>query len=227
MKFQRLTVTPLPLERFIKDSGLTQEQPTKYFHLLVAQDNESKQLLGYLLYYFMIKTSSGKHLYVEDIFVRETARKTGVGSALIKNAASAAIRTESVGMKLQCLHWNPARQFYESHGGKLNGIVIGDWLEYDFTPDALIKCFQCWLDCSLAAATLWHLFWRQCHWPAFKIAREREKERRVQWMKRNLVDGLIDILSTAGNNRKKRVHTVALSIQCIKSHLLIVMPDDW
>ena len=101
MQFQKLTVTPLPLERLIKDSGLSPDNSTKYFHVIVAQDNHSNELLGYLLYYFMIKTSAGKFLYVEDIFVKESARKSGVGSALIKNAAAQAIKTESVGMKLQ------------------------------------------------------------------------------------------------------------------------------
>lgn len=101
MQFQKLTVTPLPLERLIKDSGLSPDYPNKYFHLIVAQNNQSEEILGYLLYYFMIKTSAGKFVYIEDIFVKETARKSGVGSALIKNAATQAIKTESAGMKLQ------------------------------------------------------------------------------------------------------------------------------
>lgn len=102
MAYQKLTVTPYPFEQFRRDSGLfPDEQPKNYFEIIVAEDTKSKELIGYLLYYFMIKTSSGKWLYVEDIFVKESARKTGAGSALLKEAASKAIESESSGIKLQ------------------------------------------------------------------------------------------------------------------------------
>ena len=97
LKYQK---PPYELNKFKKDSGLLPNQPVKYFHLIVVENNISKELIGYLMYFFLIKTSSGKHFYIEDIFVKESARKTGAGSALIKEASRRATETECLSMKL-------------------------------------------------------------------------------------------------------------------------------
>ena len=90
---------PPSLESFKKDSGLISGY--KYFHLLVAEDTSSGQLVGYILYYFLYLTQLGKVLYVQDIYTEESVRKSGVGSLLLRRAGKRAKETDSVLMRLQ------------------------------------------------------------------------------------------------------------------------------
>lgn len=124
------------LETFKRDSGLSPDQPIPYFKVLIVESSDG-QLAGYALYFFTYKTSSGKYLYVEDIFVKEEFRKQTAGIMLMRELAKIARQNESRGMKLFVLDWNPARKFYERCGGKWNNSTYNEWLEYEFGPDAI------------------------------------------------------------------------------------------
>lgn len=97
------------------------------FEFLVAEvDNE---ILGIALYYYAYSTWKGKFLYLEDLVVKESARKLGIGSALFLALKE---KCESEGLKRmawQVLDWNePAIKFYEKHQADISP----EWLNGRF-----------------------------------------------------------------------------------------------
>jgi GNAT superfamily N-acetyltransferase len=93
------------------------------FGLLVAESDG--ELLGMALYYYCFSTWRGKYLYLEDLIVRESARKLGAGSklftALVEKTKTEGLRQ----MGWQVLDWNePAIEFYKKHGAELQS----EWL---------------------------------------------------------------------------------------------------
>lgn len=91
---------PPTLEVFRRDSGLLDDNGIKFFRLFVAEDTSTKKLVGYTLYYYMYKTQAGKFVYVQDLFAQESARKTGVGSLLLRRAAKKTLEVGAIGMEL-------------------------------------------------------------------------------------------------------------------------------
>lgn len=157
VKFLKINCTPYALDQFKRDSGLLAGQPVKYFNLIVAQDNESSNLIGYLLYYFMIKTSSGRHFYIEDIFVKEAARKTGAGSSLIREAAARALATQCIGMKLHV-----SKNVFPSKLIKRTHILTRRGKEF-FRPSIHTKLWPTGFTLESGAQILWITRW-QVQW---------------------------------------------------------------
>ncbi|HLC49716.1 MAG TPA: GNAT family N-acetyltransferase [Candidatus Andersenbacteria bacterium] len=105
-------------------------------HCLIAEMTESNAPVGYIVYYKTLSTFRGEPgLHLEDIFVREGFRNTGVGRSLLHTVCCA-------GKKLRCsrIQWEApvenekARQFYDS----LDVPVVGGWVTYRIT-DALTE----------------------------------------------------------------------------------------
>lgn len=115
--FLRFPGTTLTSEHLLRDSGLLAEQPFPYFRSLIAEiDNE---IIGYVIYYFNYSSADGKILFIEDIYVRESARGTGAGKKLLKAVARRAL-SENCKMRLETLDWNkPTNDFYIHHGSKM------------------------------------------------------------------------------------------------------------
>lgn len=85
------------------------------FEALIAElDGEPA---GFALFFPNYSTWEGRPgLYIEDIFVEERARKSGIGRALIAAIAKIARARGCVRVDLQVLDWNPAREFYRRLG---------------------------------------------------------------------------------------------------------------
>ncbi len=82
---------------------------------------------GFTLFFTTYSTWEGRPgLYLEDIFVAETARRHGVGRALIADLARLALERDYRRLDLSVLDWNPARGFYERLGIRQNA----GWLPY-------------------------------------------------------------------------------------------------
>jgi len=92
--------------------------------VLAESDGES---LGFALFFSNFSTWTGRPgLYLEDLFVRESARGAGIGKALLLHLASTA-RLRAYGrMEWSVLDWNqPAIDFYESLGATpMNGWTV-------------------------------------------------------------------------------------------------------
>jgi GNAT superfamily N-acetyltransferase len=94
------------------------------FWVLFAEWNGEP--VGFAFYFFNYSTWLGRPgLYLEDLFVRPSARGKGIGKALLARLAQIAIDKNCYGMRWQVLDWNqPAIDFYDSLGGKM----LKEWI---------------------------------------------------------------------------------------------------
>ncbi len=84
----------------------------------VALD-ESGAPVGMALWFLNYSTWDGQHgIYLEDLYVRPQARRTGIGRALLATLAALCMERGYSRLDWAVLDWNPARQFYESLGAR-------------------------------------------------------------------------------------------------------------
>jgi GNAT superfamily N-acetyltransferase len=94
------------------------------------------QAVGLALHRPSYSTFDGRPgLYVEDLFVADSARGLGIGRMLMARLAAIARERGCSRMTLAVLHWNPARDFYR----RLGFVQIEDWLSYQLSGDALVR----------------------------------------------------------------------------------------
>ena len=94
----------------------------KLFHTFVAQVDE--EVIGMALYYYRYSTWKGKTIHLEDLIVKENARKTGAGFALYSEIITQGKRDNVRRIEWNVLNWNtPAIAFYEKSGAK----ILSDW----------------------------------------------------------------------------------------------------
>ena len=105
------------------------------FRVVIAEwDGEPA---GFALYFYNYSTWQGRAgLYLEDLFVRPTYRRRGIGKALLVHLARVAVEEGCGRYQWQVLDWNtPSIRFYESLGAK----VMKEWLTMRVTGEALKK----------------------------------------------------------------------------------------
>lgn len=80
-------------------------------------------------YVYKIATFSGRRVfYIEDVFIDESKRGDGIGSALFADAKRLAAELGCARLEWKCLDWNKSAQsFYEKIGGNLSD---DGWLTY-------------------------------------------------------------------------------------------------
>jgi GNAT superfamily N-acetyltransferase len=92
--------------------------------------------VGFTLFFPDYSTWEGRAgLFLEDIFVAETARRRGIGRALMADLAAIALARDWRRINFRVLTWNPAREFYHS----LGFAHIEEWLPYRIEGEALHK----------------------------------------------------------------------------------------
>jgi len=95
---------------------------------------EGQKLLGMALFYEKYSTWKGRSLYLEDFYIRPTARGKGIGRALFERLIQEAKRRGSARMEWQVLKWNqPAIRFYQTVGAELDG----EWLNGRLSKEQL------------------------------------------------------------------------------------------
>lgn len=106
------------------------EQPQ--FEVLIAERDEEP--VGFALFFTTYSTWEGRpSLYLEDLFVVESARKHGAGRALMAKLAAICVERGYQRLELQVLDWNPAREFYH----RLGMDHMNEWLPYRLSGQAL------------------------------------------------------------------------------------------
>ena len=89
--------------------------PHRRFEVLIAEVD--RKAVGFALFFPNYSTWEGKPgLYIEDIFVEESLRGTGIGRKLIAAVAKIAHSRGCARIDLAVLNWNPARGFYHRLG---------------------------------------------------------------------------------------------------------------
>ena len=89
-----------------------------YAEVLIGEIDGSPQ--GFALFFHNFSTFEGRPgIYLEDLFVRSTARGSGLGKALLKRLAALAVERDCARLEWSVLDWNePAITFYKSLGAK-------------------------------------------------------------------------------------------------------------
>ena len=87
----------------------------RLFETLIAE--RGGEPLGMALFFPHYSTWTGTPvLYLEDLFVKQDARGTGAGFALMQALAEIAVERGWKRLDLSVLDWNPARRFYHQLG---------------------------------------------------------------------------------------------------------------
>ncbi len=107
--------------------------PNPGCEILIAQHGDGR-VLGFTLFHHNYSTWEGRRgIHIEELYVRDAARGTGLGRRLLASVAAIAAARGCPRVDLDVLHWNPARQFYERAGLH----HMDQWVHYRLEGDAL------------------------------------------------------------------------------------------
>jgi len=107
---------------------------SRRFEALIAELDDKP--VGFALFFHNYSTWEGRAgLFVEDLFVLETARGHGLGRQLITALAAIAEARGCRRLDLNVLDWNPTRDFYH----RLGITHMTEWLPYRMTQPALAQ----------------------------------------------------------------------------------------
>lgn len=129
-------------EKALHEARATQEQlhealfgdrPAAYAH--IAEDDATGEPVGFALWFLNFSTWRGVHgIYLEDLYVRPSARGGGHGKALLRELARICVERGYERLEWAVLNWNaPSIAFYESLGAKPQD----EWTVYRLTDGAL------------------------------------------------------------------------------------------
>ncbi|VVD05499.1 thialysine N-epsilon-acetyltransferase [Leptidea sinapis] len=139
--FEKLPDGPkLSVKDLVRD-GFGCDPPA--FRCIVAElkNKENKPVVGYALYFPTYSTWQGKSMMMEDLYVRSSERKHGIGGKLFQAVAKEAFSSGCSRLEFHVLEWNDARCFYERRGA-LNLTHSEQWCYYRLTGEALEKAAQ-------------------------------------------------------------------------------------
>jgi GNAT superfamily N-acetyltransferase len=107
----------------------------KRINLFVAA--KGRKLVGYALYFYSYSSFLAKPtLYLEDLFVLEDHRQSGVGFALFRRCVDEAVKMGCGRMEWSVLAWNKrALRFYK----KLGARRLSEWYVYRLDERALSR----------------------------------------------------------------------------------------
>ena len=92
------------------------------------------ELVGFALWFLNFSTWEGVHgIYLEDLYVRPSARGSGIGKALLATLADICVQRGYARLEWWVLHWNPAREFYKAIGA----VAMDEWVPYRLSGPAL------------------------------------------------------------------------------------------
>lgn len=103
----------------------------------ILAEREGKAV-GVALYHHTVSTFTGRPGYfLEDIFIEEGERGTGLGRALFTELARRLAAEGGTSLAWRVLHWNaPAIGFYHRLGATM---ATGEWHSMSLTGDALAR----------------------------------------------------------------------------------------
>jgi GNAT superfamily N-acetyltransferase len=105
-------------------------RPTFFGHVAI----DSGEPVGMALWFLNFSTWRGVHgIYLEDLYVRPAARRTGAGRALLAELAATCAERGYDRLDWSVLHWNPPREFYVA----LGAVPRDEWVPYRLDGAAL------------------------------------------------------------------------------------------
>ena len=96
------------------------------YFCFVAEDDRGN-IPGMALYYIKYSTWKGPCVFLEDIVVSQSERRSGIGKQLFEAVKQEAASRGALRMEWQVLDWNePAIRFYEKYQPE----ILKEWLNY-------------------------------------------------------------------------------------------------
>jgi GNAT superfamily N-acetyltransferase len=100
----------------------------------VAVPRGGGEPVGFSLWFLNFSTWAGAHgIYLEDLFVRPSARGSGAGRALLAELAAICVERGYRRLDWWVLNWNPAREFYHAIGAA----AMDEWIPYRLAGEPL------------------------------------------------------------------------------------------
>lgn len=129
---------PNAVQTTLESLGSQLSSPTPPFECLLAEaDGEPR---GFALYFQNYSTWRGRPgIYLEDLFVSESARGRGIGKALLREVARIAVARGCARMEWAVLDWNqPAIDFYAA----LGATPMSEWTVFRLSDEPLNRLAQ-------------------------------------------------------------------------------------
>src|SRR5258707_14673656 len=97
--------------------------PALFCHVAVLEG----EVVGCALWFLNFSTWRGVHgIYLEDLFVSQTQRGSGLGKALLAALAAECVRRGLARLEWSVLDWNPATEFYQA----MDAVTMVVWTVY-------------------------------------------------------------------------------------------------
>ena len=130
--YEHLLDEVVATEELLKETVFGINSPAEV-QLAYAEDG----ILGFALYFRTFSTFLGRPgIYLEDLYVRESARGRGVGEALLSQLAHRTLEIGGGRLEWAVLNWNePAIGFYQ----KMGAAPLDEWTTYRVTGENLQK----------------------------------------------------------------------------------------
>lgn len=88
--------------------------------IFILKATKEKEIVGMAVYYYTFSTWKGRMMYLEDLYVKENARRNGVGKLIFDRLLQDCEEKDCILLKWQVLNWNePAVRFYEKIGATI------------------------------------------------------------------------------------------------------------
>jgi GNAT superfamily N-acetyltransferase len=128
--YEHLLDEVVATEELLKETLFGINSPAEV-QLAYAEDG----ILGFALYFRTFSTFLGRPgIYLEDLYVLESARGRGVGEALLRQLAHRTLEIGGGRLEWAVLNWNePAIGFYQ----KMGAAALDEWTTYRVTGENL------------------------------------------------------------------------------------------
>jgi GNAT superfamily N-acetyltransferase len=129
-EFENLSDEVVATEELLKKTLFGKNSPAE---VQIAYDKN--KTLGFALYFRTFSTFLGRPgIYLEDLYVRESARGKGVGEALLRRLAQRTLAIGGGRLEWSVLNWNEAAiKFYQ----KMGASPLDEWTMFRVTGDKL------------------------------------------------------------------------------------------
>jgi len=117
------TFQKTPEKLFVTEEQMKEDKDL--FQCFVAEDTTSNKIVGYACFSFIYYSWSGKALYLDDLYVKETYRGHNIGSMLMNSVIVLAKENNCKKMRWQVSKWNSTAQtFYKKLGAVIDDVEI-------------------------------------------------------------------------------------------------------
>eukprot|EP01100_Stratorugosa_tubuloviscum_P000350 TRINITY_DN1074_c0_g1_i2.p1 TRINITY_DN1074_c0_g1~~TRINITY_DN1074_c0_g1_i2.p1 ORF type:complete len:178 (-),score=74.07 TRINITY_DN1074_c0_g1_i2:98-631(-) len=107
---------------------------TKLFECLIVEIEQTKEIIGFALYFNIYSTWKGRSLHLEDFYIEPEHRSKGLGKALFGKVVEQASILNCARLCWAVLDWNQsAIDFYERNFGQL----LRDWVPCRMNREAI------------------------------------------------------------------------------------------